>query len=377
MDPRDEIAAAMLQQPVTPNPAQPPEWWNQGVRNVASTVANYPGDLAKRAIGAAQHYTDTGEYNPEPIVEATGALATGGMPMAKRGAAGMFGGVLAQGAPLAKLGRAENMELRGATPQEIWAQTGWLRRPDTKWRHEFSDRGAGFDPEALAGLAAKQKYSGQTEYAPLGAVYKHPAMYEAYPWAKDIRFSSEKLGKNIQGAYGPPQESVLLPGRMTNPTLEINQSLARPVKNNVTLHELMHSVQGKEGFAIGGAPPRSIQPGTPAFSISRELHSAFAPDNLAKLSPEEFAKLLNFKTKVPTRMEQLTFITHMRDMEKRRAASEHFAGNMAYDRLLGESEARLVQSRAPMSLKARRETFPTLDVPEDKLIMRMRDTDVW
>jgi hypothetical protein len=94
MPTREEIAELLLAQggQLERNPAQPPDWWNAGVRGALSGLAAIP----QKAIGAAVNYTETGEYNPAPIMEAAQLVAGGGLPMATRGAVGAAGGRLTQ-----------------------------------------------------------------------------------------------------------------------------------------------------------------------------------------------------------------------------------------------------------------------------------------
>jgi len=94
MPTRDEIIEAMLAQQgqLERNPAEPPEAWNRGVRNVVSGLAEIP----RKAVQQAQNYTETGEYNPAPIMDAAGLVAGGGIPFARAGALGMAGGRIKQ-----------------------------------------------------------------------------------------------------------------------------------------------------------------------------------------------------------------------------------------------------------------------------------------
>lgn len=66
-------------------PGQLPESINRGIRNVAGGVLGGMLSLPKRVMGSAQEYTDTGQYNPEPIMEAATTAMTGGLPFATPG----------------------------------------------------------------------------------------------------------------------------------------------------------------------------------------------------------------------------------------------------------------------------------------------------
>jgi hypothetical protein len=378
-DERDQIAQAMLNAQLERNPALPPESWNRGVRNVTTGVLGGLAEIPQRAMGAAQHYTDTGQYNPEPILNATGVLATGGMPMAAKGAAGMFGGRLSPGADLQALSKAEDMALNRKTAPAIWKETGWVQRPDTNWRYEVSDKGSDFNQTYLNRMRHDDRET-------MSEVFRHPALYEAMPSLKNIQFGhSAEFPKGALAYYKPAEEkhgilrqAAGLPPKQYPEEIVINAAQSGPQKRESVLHELMHAVQQREGFAQGGAPPDMLKPGTPAFSVYKELKPKLDPEKLQQLSPQQFTKLMTGQDAVLYSPEAISgFIQKVADPKMRDNAAQHFAKQQAYHRLLGESEARLVQRRADMSAEELRANFPSLDVPHRKTIVRMKETDPW
>ena len=145
---------------------------------------------------------------------------------------------------------------------------------------------------------------------------------------------------------------------------------------DTVLHELQHVIQQKEGFARGGAVPATIQLGSPEFGIYKEMRRMLDPDKMQGVTPEKFKKMFRGSSESPPPTQEYldAFVKKLADEPKfRNYAAEHFAKQLGYTRLLGESEARLATARGTLSDAERRATFPVLDVPEKKQIIRMRD----
>ena len=377
MSERDRIAQAMLATPLEQNPALPPESWNRGVRNVTTGVLSELAAIPQKAYGAAQQYTDTGEYNAEPVMGAAASLMTGGMPMAAKGAAGIFGGRLGMTANHPQLMRAEDMAAAKVAPRQIWNETGWTKRADRQFRDEISDQAARFDRVTLNKMAG-------TDRAPLGEVLHHPKLYEAYPELKNLSFGygDPKLPQGALGYFKPEgfeggilRQKAGLPLKYSPAELVVGAGQTPKAEIDTVLHELQHVIQSKEGFAKGGAPPSTVQLGTPAFDIYREMRKTLDPDKLQGVTPEKFRKLVsgNSETAPPSQEYLDKLVGRLSDPKFRNHAAEYYAKQLAYTRLLGESEARLATARGTMSDAQRRRTFPALDVPEKKQIIRMRD----
>lgn len=383
MTTREEIAQAMLATPLEQNPALPPESWNRGVRNVTtgalsglSDLATFPGRYARGETGytpgqMASEQPQATQWAPEMATNLMG----GGVPMAKPGSAGMFGGRLGLTGDLPKLMKAEDMALDKQTPRRIWNETGWVQRPDRQWRYEIPDENAAFDQLRL-------NYMKPDARMPISEVFRHRGLYEAYPELKDIQFGTgaKDMPKGALGGFMPERmdPGILraqagLPPKYRPAELIVTPNQPQHEKVSTALHELQHAIQTKEGFARGGAPAETIQLGSPEFKIFKELRNTFQPDKLQKMGPEGFSKLISMGEKPVSQQSLDKFVEAMADPKRRAHAAEYYAKVVAYQRLLGESEARLTQTRGAMTAAERRATFPELDVPTRKQIIRMRD----
>ena len=109
------------------------ETWPARALKAATSAAALPGDVY------AGRVDPTSDEAIGRAFDLAGVLGTGGMSVARPGAAGVFGGRLAKSANLDALKEAEQMGARGANRQEIWDKTGWFQGADKKWRFEIPD----------------------------------------------------------------------------------------------------------------------------------------------------------------------------------------------------------------------------------------------
>jgi hypothetical protein len=148
----------------------------------------------------------------------------------------MFLGVAAKNANKAKLARAMELESAGASPAVVYGETGWFKGADDKWRFEIPDDKAqlGIQPSEMSTMNSY----------PVGAVVRHPELYENYPELRNIRVLPEDGtggGMNLI-----ENELYLGTGRGVAP-----EHRSDWVKS-VGLHELQHKIQEIEDFAQGG-----------------------------------------------------------------------------------------------------------------------------
>jgi hypothetical protein len=268
-----------------------------------------------------------------------------GLPFAQPGAAGIFGGRLAQTADHAALARAEKMHAEGAAPQQIHAETGWFQGADGKWRFEINDKNADFP----AGYPTDRNIA-----ASVGA-FEHPELYKAYPDLAKSDLNVLPL-EGFNGSYRAPSPAT--PGDLIPPPREainLNQTPDRLQARSTMLHELQHAVQQREGFSPGSNPDawryvaqpvedarKLIELGSPyefTKAVGRQPHPA-ARELVARLTPEELAK-------VETDPYEL------------------------YRRVAGEVEARNVQNRRDLSGAFRRLKYPRAgeDIPAEKQLI--------
>ena len=291
----------------------------------------------------------------------------GAMPVA-----GIFAGMGAKTADLAKLRVAEDMAGKGAEPEAIRAATGWFQGPDAKWRFEIPDNEAFLETPrgAPPGYEALQ----------------HPDVQDAYPdlWAQlqqSIRPGPQR------GKFYPDTKTIAAEG----PTQDVRRSVA--------LHELQHAIQDREGFAPGGSPTQfsgfmaPVEIGTRAADEAKYLREALEIQQVAKAAKmphrdaaftlaedraRTFADPMTGELDIrPPRLEAIEAAETMGIKELRAALADaerraRVTPHQAYSRLAGEIEARDVQSRADFTPDQRAATTPYSSqgiAPEDMIVL--------
>jgi hypothetical protein len=99
--------------------------------------------------------------------------------------------------------KAANMERKGATAAEIWAETGTARGPDKMWRQEISDKDAQISQAKLPSIYIEG--AGDVPSWKVGQVLNHPELMSAYPDIAKIE-SSFTTGN-------PEARAMLRPGK--------------------------------------------------------------------------------------------------------------------------------------------------------------------
>jgi hypothetical protein len=287
--------------------------------------------------------------------------------------------------------KAANMERKGATPAEIWAETGTARGPDKMWRQEISDQGAVFRTGSEIqeqGSAAKEEMaqlkelvkpnrSGQKDLFPkllteakqpikekienisgllknpygygqtspqftgnfAELAYQNPELYKAYP----------ELARDVIIRQGMPMQGNMrgsLQGRMMDvPSETIKSGDAR----STATHEMQHAIQERERFGVGG--------NTRDFARMRdaaEYEVVGMNNDLLALSRkiDDPANTAAQKTELRKQYNEL--------LDKRQALvpTAQLDPFEAYVHLMGEAEARLVQRRLDLTPEQRRQNFP-------------------
>lgn len=282
------------------------------------------GNFAVDGVPASQHPEGKKWLENQRSLQDWGAatafaLVTGGMGGAEKGALGVFGGKGATGADLSALSRAKTLAEEGGARHDIIKQTGWFKGVDNKWRFEISDRGmkpaedfksirSMFDAYAMA----------PGEGLSFGSVWRHPELEKQYPGIRDLKI---KMLSESEEAYGMLD--------LANKTLYLNPNISMKQATSTALHELQHYIQSLENFQNGG----NMQ-------------------EMLKAAEQVYGPLHDKSSEVQTKT--------------MRAAFE------AYRSLVGETEARNVQIRAPMTSAERgnRPPWTTSQVPEAQQLVR-------
>lgn len=289
------------------------------------------------------------EWGPSMALNTMGT----GMPFAPKGAAGIFGGRLAQTADHAALARAEEMAAKGATPEQIHAETGWFQGPDEKWRFEINDRAANFPHDTRMNPSLTE-----------AAVFEHPELYAAYPDLAhtDLRFAP-MIDKN--GYYRAPGEPH--PGDIIPPPAEqigLNSNRLNPSDQRSTmLHELQHAVQRREGFVPGSSPDAMqevVKAGQDARLIKAHEAEGFTPQEMDAAFQQAFGR--------PAHPAARILADRMTPEQLAKIETDPYE---AYRRVYGEVEARNVQKRSNMTSTGRRliEPWTTEDIPREKQLI--------
>lgn len=261
------------------------------------------------------------------------------MPDRPQDQTNIFAGPKAQNANHVALARAQEMEGQGIARGEIWRATGWGRGVDGKWRFEIDDSAAKLTVPPFEKMAP-----GQNIKTTFGSAVDHPDLAAAYPGMAERPMQyvrpSDPLPNTPYGMYVPNSDSFAvrsMPKNVSDP-------------KSVTLHEAQHAVQAREGFAIGGQPIK----GTAPIYYNRaaaEINDIIDRNggNLAKAPPADRDRVASLRQ----------FQKGLNDYE-------------IYRRLVGETEARNVQTRMNMTAAERRQKAPweTQDVPDEHQIIR-------
>jgi hypothetical protein len=180
----------------------------------------------------------------QPARDMTGQFGAIGLPMAKAGTAGIFGGKLAQGADLRALQEAKQMAAGGKLPGQIMNDTGWMRTPtDNQWKFEI--------PDNKSALKFMPQNEGDLATGSVQSLMSHPELFKHYPQLQGANMSITRQGGDPSGLWeGPTPMS-------DNPINSYTAHVVAPDMRSgrsIALHELQHGVQGIEGFSAGNNP---------------------------------------------------------------------------------------------------------------------------
>jgi hypothetical protein len=251
--------------------------------------------------------------------------------------------------------QALKMEKVGADPKEIWSKTGTFRGADGRLRQEIDDSASKLQApnrEAVDFMSGQ----GPSEY-PVGSVsnvLSHPEMTASYHDAMAIK---SRLVKGESGAYiaktgfgeGFDLPAMFKDGNYQNPKRT----------QGVTLHELQHAVQQREGFSMGGSMDDFVYD---AMQVKQK-----AMDRVKTINDE--LRIAMGTPRYQALMDERQSLVPLVQKDVLDIKEEAFQN---YRRFAGEAEARATQARMNMTPEQRRATFPfdSYDVPVNQLIVR-------
>lgn len=311
----------------------------------------------------------------------------------------------------AQMEKAKAGDVAKYTPEEIWKATGTFRGPDGFWRQEIDDSASKFvnaagiaekaqalrDERAALKEVLRPDRSGQGDLFPkqltearkplrakaqeleqeLGSnygpaqdpkwrgnlapyAYEHGPLYEAYPQLRKVVVrQGERSGDDgVHGSYSKDQLDITRQGLLNDP-------------RSTATHEFQHAVQDLEGFSPGGNQEYAYRLGEKALADTRVINanlSNYANQMDKARAAGDAASYADFRTKYGQLLADRQGLVP--------ASLGAFDPYQAYRNLLGETEARAVQSRLPLSALQRRERFPLLDyeTPRGQMIIPQNES---
>lgn len=189
-------------------------------------------------------------------------------------------GERAMTANMEKLKEAKEMLAKAADMKTIYQKTGWHLGADGKWRFEIPDN---LDDINLAELR-------DNEETTLGKIYVNPALYQAYPWLKNLLVTVEDMEKNRRGyAYG--EDKIVLNEKYVGYSpYNLQNEILSSLKSEAGVKETINAFQGivNEEKLPGKQEIRTIAENLPdSFFTDREEVNFFAEDGSFILPDDE------------------------------------------------------------------------------------------
>ena len=304
--------------------------------------------------------------------------------------------------------KAENLEIKKKSAEEIYMETGAYRGADGKWRSEIDD--------------SKAKILLDSAYIESGANYKleqileHKKLYKAYPGLKRINVKFNSIG-DYNGKYDPNTNTITLNPDIYNQNEQSPRSMEKFLKQieendpvitllysenelktlekkyrdelkngNSTLyqnklkstlmHEIQHFIQEQEGFAKGtnvehmtGIHDRYIEKIRDLNTQLSELYEKsgvngdWVEKNMPRVKSGEITIDEFFEEQKQARLnseygEQIKKVQEEKDNYVRRYGIFEQSGYDLYKNTAGEIEAREVQKRLNYTPEQRKSEIP-------------------
>jgi hypothetical protein len=239
------------------------------------------------------------------------------------------------------------MERKGATPQEIWSETGTARGPDKMWRQEISDKpstmkGSGdFEKTIMSAYERGSQRTGDQLYKTnVGDVLFHHELAQAYPELMSIETQMLPKSRTARGSLIKTSEGQVL---------RVKEDLPSQDARSTMMHELQHAIQERERFGVGGnardfarmkgeAETKIVDLNQQMIAVVRQM------DNPATSA----AQKAELKSQYDALMSQRDALVPAAQIDPKNA----------YAHLMGEAEARLTQRRMDLGPRQRRQNFP-------------------
>lgn len=189
-------------------------------------------------------------------------------------------GERAMTANMEKLKEAKEMLAKDADMKTIYQKTGWHRGADGKWRFEIPDN---LDDINLTELR-------DNEETTLGKIYANPALYQAYPWLKNLLVTVEDMEKNRRGYTYGEDRIVLNEKYVGYSPYNLQNEILSSLKSDAGVKETINAFQCivQEEKLPGKQEIRTIAENLPdSFFADREEVNFFAEDGSFILPDDE------------------------------------------------------------------------------------------
>lgn len=420
--------ASFLKDPVGAYEKVAPALEQMGERMVGSTTLR-PGQMQfvdgqLRPVTSEEVIQERIESGMDPTVALTGAA-----PVAARTARMGVAGLMAQPGELpifvpshrnpAMHKKAQEMSIDGATPDEVFNETGVFVGRDNVLRYEIDDSKAKFIGDVTFNDLGNLTFSdvGYGKNKTLGDVLEHEELFEKYPEARDIPLSDIPLAgyfSGLEGSFTPgdPLSDVVFEQRDRMTLRGVPQvpkkgqmkagDLEKAIENaeETLLHELQHYVQYYSDMHFGGSkvdflPDDFDDVRKRANADVKDYKDALKEKGLedsyrAESLPMYLTNIADFELRrqageIDPEIHKFRIQDYERDMDFVERAKDALGENLFndlvnsvyakdilsavdadayqyYKRLGGEVEARMVQARKNMTAAERREAgIPDLE----------------
>ena len=347
--------------PPIPHPVQEQEPWN--FPGEARNLPDRPSDPVETPLAESLSPT-MGAYGAgQTLGESLNKFAQGDLKGSAETALplllGIFAGPGARTADMSMLARAKELAASGALREQIWGDTGWFQGPDQKWRFEIDDNKSRIPDSRVKDLYGNWEARGSA----MRSGIEHPEFFDAYPEAKALSYRYT-LNPTDTGGSGEFKSNTHLGGAgEAYPGGEglIDAEASSPSDiHKIALHELMHYVQGKEGFS-GGANPVDITRGYKSLLNDYNSQIGTINDSLQQAAgTPRYNELLDMRQHLVDEVHKIEGPFGVGAKEK---------GFDEYRREAGEVEARNVPGRLGLPFEGRPPPWETQDTPDiDQLL---------
>lgn len=284
-----------------------------------------------------------------------------------------FAGPKSKTADQGALSMAQSLEAQGSPKEQVLKSTGWFKGEDGNWKYEIDDSGA----------KLKQPFS-SIGNSPLDQVLDHPALFQAYPGLRNVQVDSAPMKPAAPGEIETRGATRSINGQLSGMTV---RSTTDDQKLSTLLHEAGgHGVQKLEGFTPGSSPDEQenrILTGGKLDELDKIIadlrgKKAAFDDKLKHLVPQADGRFMLGKDDADL-FDQRNIVVRQinKGMDDQEAAIKAARANgipqsvadrafTNYENVLGEREARAIQSRSKLTPQQRIQQAPWVDISRRK-----------